>query len=395
VWGGIKYELVVSVQGHARNPAEVELKGKTLQVVEGPGAGQAATIAAYDPETKAYYLNVIGDNWTVIPRFDSRYDITTRMSEVLSVNGSKTYNNDYLSTAPVTDSWSIVLTRRPGQDVIVNVVPAATRTYNSSEAFNADAAFGENKAKQVRVATDRALIQLGGTPAAGEYWVLTLTGTGTTLSVDAFIDAVFQKLGDGVIDTAERDALRLTNSDAFVYSGGSSDLTTVAAGLKSAIDGFPTAGYSATMTPGLAVDLAVGLGTSGNPVPGEAWKLTVDGVLFSYAAVVGNDLAAVATKMAALINANGTGFKASADGGKLLVLKPGASAAFFAKLQVAAGGEIDILAQAPQLLVTGGSAFYAEMSIGIDTNPNAGSGAANVKVRPATEPVGHLTLATA
>ena len=44
---------------------------------------------------------------------------------------------------------------------------------------------------------DRALIQLGGTPAAGEYWVVTLTGTNTTLSVDGFLDAVFQGLGNG------------------------------------------------------------------------------------------------------------------------------------------------------------------------------------------------------
>jgi hypothetical protein len=41
VYGGQDYELNISVPGHATNAAALELKGQTLQVMEGPGAGQA------------------------------------------------------------------------------------------------------------------------------------------------------------------------------------------------------------------------------------------------------------------------------------------------------------------------------------------------------------------
>jgi uncharacterized protein YkwD len=40
----------------------------------------------------------------------------------------------------------VVLTKQPTSTVIVNVTPTLTRTYNADEAFNPDAAFGENLA---------------------------------------------------------------------------------------------------------------------------------------------------------------------------------------------------------------------------------------------------------
>ena len=95
----------------------MELTGKTLQVVEGPGAGQSARIVDYDPETKAYYLSLDGvpygmtyefDSWAEILRFDSRYDILAFMSEM-----APDYNIDQLTEAPVVDSWQVVLTKSP------------------------------------------------------------------------------------------------------------------------------------------------------------------------------------------------------------------------------------------------------------------------------------------
>src|SRR6185369_11177070 len=140
-----------------------------------------------------------------------------RMSDQVATGTPPTaYNADYLSQPPVTDFYSVVLTKAPTASVIINVTPAATRTYNADQAFNADAAFGQNEAKQVRVATNRSLIQLGGTPADGEYWVVTLTGLNTTLSVDALLAALYQSLkDDGSLTSptsAQLDALNLTGS---------------------------------------------------------------------------------------------------------------------------------------------------------------------------------------
>jgi hypothetical protein len=251
VYRGLAYELVLSVSGHAINQNALDLSGKTLQFVEGAGAGAAGQITRYDPLTKAYYLNVGAganfDTWSAMPGLTSLYDISSRLSDAVAP-GQPAYATNYLNSAPVTDQWGVVLTRKPTDNVVINIDPAATRTYNADQAFNPDAAFGENTAKQVRAATDRALIQLGGTPAAGEYWVVTLTRTNTKLSVDSFQDAVFRALADGSLSAQELIDLRATNSDVFVYSGGSGDLATVATALATAIHGYGN--YRATMTPG-------------------------------------------------------------------------------------------------------------------------------------------------
>ena len=85
-------------------------------------------------------------------------------------------------------------------------------------------------------------------------------------------------------------------------------------------------GYAATMTPGLSIDLASALTVPQNGTP---WALALSGVAtpFTYTPVAGDDLADVAAGFAALLSASGTGFKASAEGNRLLILKPGATAA--------------------------------------------------------------------
>jgi hypothetical protein len=59
-----------------------------------------------------------------IPVFDSRYDITSLLSD----NPLSAYNTNVLTKAPIVDSWGVVLTSRPTENVIINVSPAATRT---------------------------------------------------------------------------------------------------------------------------------------------------------------------------------------------------------------------------------------------------------------------------
>ena len=175
---GMSYELNVSLQGHDSNQSAIDLVNRTLTIVEGTGAGQSATITGYDALNQDYALAPIGA-WAVTPDSTSRYDITGRLSQdsstlfdsnAATTTAAGSYNSglglaQLFSANPslVVDGWSVVLTKQPaaGTDVIVNVVPTATRTYNADEAFNPDAAFGENTAEQVRVATDR-----GADPAA-------------------------------------------------------------------------------------------------------------------------------------------------------------------------------------------------------------------------------------
>jgi hypothetical protein len=397
VWEGISYDLIISVQGHEVNQSAVELTGKTLQFVEGAGQGQGGTIVEYDPETKAYYLQVTGfGNWDVVPLFDSRYDITSRLSD----NRPATYNTTWLTAAPVVDGWGVVLTSRPTANVIVNVSPAATRTLNSDEAFNADAGYGQGNAVQVRTATDRALIQFGGSTAATDYWVLTLSRAASTLlSVDAFIDMVFNRLSDGVLSTADQTALNATNGDAFVGSG--STLTAVANSLASAINASSVSrGYSAVVTAGLQVDLSTDRAAPFNNI---AWTLalTAGGITtpFVYTPVATDTRARVAAGLAAAINANtAAGFKAVAEGEVVLILDPDSAAAFTATLKIGTAAAVAIGSQAPQLLVTSttaGNAFYAAMSMGLDTDPAAnvlGPTPSGMKVRQVLEGAGTVEI---
>ncbi|MBK8118781.1 MAG: hypothetical protein IPK39_05825 [Sulfuritalea sp.] len=287
-----------------------------------------------------------------------------------------------------------MLTTRPSADVIINVVPTETRTYNADEAFNPDAAYGENKAKQVRVATDRTLVQLGGTPTAGEYWIVALTGTDKeagfrvtpTLGVDAFLDNAFQKLGDSTISgtssSGELGDLEATGSKLVYEKVTSQSLTQVAALLASQITNLAgTIDYTAVMTPGLAVKF------TGAVAQGAAWALTLDGVAtpFSYNPVAGNTLSDVARALADAINAvaNLPGdYKATADGDTLLILDPLGTASFGAALAVGGVNRGAVGVQAPQILITTtttGAAFYTEFAIGIATDA---ANTAAPKVRP-------------
>ena len=80
-----------------------------------------------------------------------------------------------LITDPVTDTYDVVLTAAPSDDVYVSVIPQPTRTLNADLAFDEDANFGENNEVQVRVATDRVVVALDGKATAGEVWSLILT----------------------------------------------------------------------------------------------------------------------------------------------------------------------------------------------------------------------------
>jgi hypothetical protein len=406
---GMRYDLIISVPSHPTNTQALSLEDKTLTIIDGSGAGQTATIASYDQESKGFILDLEGD-WSGIPDWDSQYEITTRLSDE-SEPPQHNYNDGYLTNKPVTDDWSVVLTAAPDSNVIVNVVPEETRTYNADEAFNPDAAFGENKDEQVRVATDRALIQLGGTATAGEYWIVSLTdiapvasdAAADTFSVDTFQDEVFVALQDGDLSD-----LGATNSDVVVYAvtGTESGLTQVAGSLASSIEGL-AAGYSVELTAGLTVAL------TGPVNANDVWNVILDSELddtydatYSYTAQAGDTLADVAAGLTGAINTDSGGhYKVSADGASLLILEAGATATdaagfatmtiFGAQLRIdkpdgaslIAGTPVTVGLETPQLLVTSASAFYAAFAMGLDIDATSG-----YNIRPAVD--GHAKIET-
>jgi len=377
VWGGLSYDMIISLPGHAENESAVELKGKILTIVEGEGKGQSAVIDGYEPETKAYKLLPVNP-WTTVPSLDSRYEITTLLSiESGTPPDTDSYNGKYLLEAPVIDTYSVVLTAQPvsGKEVIVDVLPKLTRTYNADEAFNPDAAFGENKDEQVRVATDRALIELRGSAVVDEYWIVTLSRTNTTLSVDTLLENVFARLADGSLSQAELDELTGTNSDVVYYKvTAGNDLTDIAEGLRIGIDGLPD-DYTVTMTPARTITL------TGAAVTDDVWTLTLDDGTsedYTYTVLPGDTLANVAAELAQKLNDFGTaGFSAEAKDGILIVLNPPVdpdlSGDDFTTVSIdvtasgggAGSGSADIT-NTPRLLVTSSSSFYAASAIGID-----------------------------
>ena len=129
VASGQAYELNLSIQQHPPNTDAIALADpvhpKTITIVGGTGLGQSAIITAYNAETKEYTLN---REWNPAPDATSRFEISYRLVEEFS----GTY-------APVLDTYSLVLTSQPLGNIVIDVTPQMTRTYNSEEAFNAAA----------------------------------------------------------------------------------------------------------------------------------------------------------------------------------------------------------------------------------------------------------------
>ncbi|HEX6132112.1 MAG TPA: hypothetical protein VF044_10290, partial [Actinomycetota bacterium] len=290
---GQSYDLLVSLQRHATNPDAITLVNKTITIIEGTGTGQTATIEAYDPETRRYTLD---REWTISPDATSRFQISQAL----------TYN-------PLLDEYQVILTGSPGvgEHVIVNVVPRPTRTYNSDQAFDADANFGENEELQVKVRTGRAVIGLQGQATIGEKWVLSLRAHPTEGAVAEFffkvedsgdlaLSAIADDLRRQVNDHADYDAVLLDGDNtAFVVSGVGG--TAFYTDFRIMIDTDPTAGenYVPESLGGSEQQAEVRL--SGRPAADETWTLTVDGTAYSYVTSARDDLAAIALRLGGLL----------------------------------------------------------------------------------------------
>ena len=300
VSSGQAYVLNMSVQNHDVNPNAIALadsrKPKTLTIVSGAGLGQSAIITGYDPETKIYTLDrELNPAPDATSRFEISYQLETEFPGVY---------------APVTDQYEIVLTGRPQGEVIIDVTPQMTRTYNSDDAFNPATNFGENEAVQVRVATPRARVVLDGSVVTNETWKLTLTsadlatvrnanvpatnGTSLTALVTAFLTAVNSTgLYTAVIDPTNPEAFIITS-----LSGG-------AFFLDSVITPETRGGFSVTGIAGVGGWRQVDVELTGEIAQGEVWTLALGGQSFTYTAGFRATLADAVASFKASIAASG------------------------------------------------------------------------------------------
>ncbi len=297
VYAGTAYDLNISLQRHLVNSAAIDLVGKDLTVVEGLGLGNSAKIVAYDAQSNTYTLD---------QKFNSSLDATSGLEFSYSMR------ND-LSYVPQGESYSVVLSKNPGTDTAVNVVPRPTRTYNASLAFDPDSDFGQNEAVQVTVATPQAEIELTGEPTPGEVWLI---------RIDAVEVASYQWTGNETLSAGQTpleyiaDQFRSQLADKFAAGTGdpnyNADFSVSGSETRLVIETYTKASNqtfnadfaikvdSNAMPPFFATTGGGELRTtkvvawSGNVTEGEVWQISLDGTDFEYEVGGSDDVAAVA-----------------------------------------------------------------------------------------------------
>ncbi len=293
---GMKYTLFISLEHHATNPNALSLVGKQITITAGAGAGQTATITAYDPQNGTYTLD---QQWATAPDAGSRFQIT---ESTASLPGY----------APVTDSYKVVLTSPvpAGQTVYVDVSPQPTPTYNADEAFDPNSNYGQNNAVQVRVQTPRALFLLTGVPTPGETWTILLNDQPFSYRI---------QLGDTLATIAHQYTLMIggvgTDYTASVDPSNADQVIVQSSTGASFYAGFQItheAEGGATVTPSPSAGAA--LTFSGIPAPGEIWRLTLDGVVYSTLPATSSDtLATIMQALAVQLPAHGYTFTISGN----------------------------------------------------------------------------------
>ena len=293
---GMKYTLFISLEHHATNPNALSLVGKQITITAGAGAGQTATITAYDPQNGTYTLD---QQWATAPDAGSRFQIT---ESTASLPGY----------APVTDSYKVVLTSPvpAGQTVYVDVSPQPTPTYNADQAFDPNSNYGQNNAVQVRVQTPRALFLLTGVPTPGETWTILLNDQPFSYRI---------QLGDTLASIAHQLTLMIggvgTGYTASVDPSNADQVIVQSSTGASFYAGFQItheAEGGATVTPSPSAGAA--LTFSGIPAPGEIWRLTLDGVVYSTLPATSSDtLATIMQALAVQLPAHGYTFTISGN----------------------------------------------------------------------------------
>ena len=296
---GEKYQLNISLQRHETNLAALELNGKQIVIIQGAGVGQTATITGYNPEFRLFTINA---PWSQAVDATSIFQI-----------------REAINPSPVSDSYELVLTSQPNADVIVDVVPQVTPTYNAAVSLDPSANFGENRAVQVMVATSLAKIELMGVPAAGEKWSVILNGRSFEVTIGT--DVI---LGASVTDNLHRVAVALAlKIQGVIDAGNTYGATAGTSGSVLTIStaapiqrfyaefaAIPPSGGGATATvngtlvsPYKWSDASIML--SGVAALGQTWRLVLDGgAPLVYTSISTDTLTTVAAALRAAIDSN-------------------------------------------------------------------------------------------
>ena len=252
----------------------MSLEGKTITVIDGGGKGQTRDDHHYDPETHEYTIeqrHAVDEHL----RVDRLHELHAEQVRDLAVDGRLRRPTAYDPTDG-DDSYDVVLTGRPTCpvgvtpcEVVVDVTPLATRTYDSRQAFNPAANFGQANQVQVRVATTRAHFTLTGTPANGQHWIAVLDGTPFAVPSRPRREPRDDRAGPRrrrSTPSSTRFSARLDPATR-LHRRGDRLPSTPTSGITPATDGTATV----TVDGGTAT---VSLG--GTPTQGEVWTLTLD-----------------------------------------------------------------------------------------------------------------------
>ncbi len=301
---GISYQLNVSLQRHGTNQDAIDLVGKTVTLTSGNGIGQSAEIRKYNPETKTFSVGV----WNSVSSEYEPLPITPLLGDKLEVSFDPL--EEYTDYPVSEDTYTVVLTRAPGDDevVVVDVLPQVTRTYNSTLAFDANAGFGENAAIQVMVATSRATVEMGGVPADNETWTIVLDGipysvSASGKSLEQIVSALQVAIdnstaGDGTI---YRASLAGASSLQITATNGSNPENFFAEfAITPDTDGSFEVSGTQGASPGNWQQALIEM--TGTPAVNETWTLALGGDSYAYDVSFREDLASIARGLAALID---------------------------------------------------------------------------------------------
>lgn len=301
---GLSYELNISLQRHATNDDAIELVGKQIRIVDGAGEGNTGRIVAYDAATGTY---TVDQDWTTPVAADSKFEIEYHLED------------EFSGYEPVNDAYSMVLTSPPAADEIVtiDVLPQITRTLNASLTFVAEANYGENAAVQVLAATPQVLVELNGSPLAGQTWTLTLNGVEYSYPVvsgddlEAVAEGLSQLIHGAELDDAETFVAIQTENSILVRSSRYLDqingvsMAPTATPFTAEFSISPDTAGRAEISPrdGVSGWLTADVDLIGSVAVGDAWTLRLDGVDYTYHARLNDDLTTVAQNLVALLPA--------------------------------------------------------------------------------------------
>ena len=362
VTSGLSYQLNVSVQRHDRSANAVDLIGKEVTFLSGEGLGQTAEIRGYDPITKTFTAGIYNPTTMTYDPIDFSTDAGSQLPSAgddIEISFNLSGDSGYTK---VDDTYSVVLTTMPQvAELVVNVTPAVTRTYNSELAFNADEGFGQNTAQQVMVATPRAEVYLTGTPSANEVWSLELDDVVYAINAnDHGLNRtnIANALAGIIQSTVRQDGATYT---ATVTSSADGDTILVTAVNGLAAENFFARGYITPDTLGMMdiesveqsdesstwTDITVSL--SGTPAMNELWSLTVDGQTVDYTTTYGDTLAVIADELQSELSDQGITVEAV---GRKLEIRVNGSAVTTYQIQPTSLASIQIQSQ---IVFTGGA----------------------------------------